>query len=323
MFEISVIICTHNPNERYLERTLAALHIQSLPMDLWELIVIDNASLRPVATVGDISWHSHGRHLVESELGLSAARQRGILESSGHLLVFVDDDNALSPDYLAKALQIGGAWRCLGAWGSGSIVGEFENPPPDHLKAFLGFLGVRDVPQPIWSNSIDCIESTPIGAGLCVRRQTAEAYLEFCRTTSLKISGRKGASLGAHEDYEICYLACKHGLGMGVFPELKMSHLIVKERLSDAHLLRLIENVTTSHALLDYKWKGTVPRSPFSLHGAASFLLNVVRRRGFDRLVFFAELRAVIKARRVLEQAVHLDPGSKIGSRMDGSGTLI
>jgi GT2 family glycosyltransferase len=304
MFQISVIICTHNPHQGYLGRVIEALRIQTLPIKAWELIIVDNASRRPISDVIDLSWHMHGRCVVESELGLSSARRRGIQESGGSLLVFVDDDNVLSPDYLTEALRIAEDWRCLGAWGSGSIALEFEAQPADHLQPYLGFLGVRDASQPVWSNAISCTDATPIGAGLCIRRQTAEAYLEFCRTSSIQISGRKGSSLGAHEDYEICYLACKAGLGMGIFPELKILHLIVKERVSDSHLLNLIESVTSSHLVLDYKWKGKFPPSPFSLHGFASFLLNLVQRRGFDRRVFFAELRAVIAARRVLTQGI-------------------
>lgn len=304
MYEVSVIICTHNPHEEYFRRVIDALRVQTLPISVWELIIVDNASRRPVADVIDLSWHMRGHCVVESELGLSSARRRGIQESVGGLLVFVDDDNVLSPNYLAESLRIAANWHCLGAWGSGSIAAEFEVEPAEHLRPLLGFLGVRDTAQPIWSNAISCTDATPIGAGLCIRRQAAEAYLEFCRTSSIQISGRKGSSLGAHEDYEMCYLACQSGLGMGIFPELKILHLIKKQRVSDTHLLKLIESVTSSHLVLDYKWKGAVPASPFSAHGLASFLFNLVRRRGFDRRVFFAEVRAVIAARRVLAQEI-------------------
>src|SRR5277367_5769846 len=98
--EISVIVCTHNPRADYLRRTLDALREQNFPLNKWELLLIDNASEKPLAEVYDLSWHPQGRHVRELELGLTAARVRGIRESNGGLLVFVDDDNVLAPDYL-------------------------------------------------------------------------------------------------------------------------------------------------------------------------------------------------------------------------------
>ena len=46
---LSVLICTHNPRRDYLDQVLAALRAQTLPVAEWELIVVDNASARPVA----------------------------------------------------------------------------------------------------------------------------------------------------------------------------------------------------------------------------------------------------------------------------------
>src|SRR5580700_7281413 len=93
VLEISVIICSHNPRAHYLQRTIQALRDQTFPRDRWELLLIDNASSVPLAENWDVSWHSNAKHVVESELGLSAARRRGIHEARGELLIFVDDDN--------------------------------------------------------------------------------------------------------------------------------------------------------------------------------------------------------------------------------------
>jgi glycosyltransferase involved in cell wall biosynthesis len=76
--KLSVIICTHNPREDYLRRTLDALETQSLPRDQWELFLIDNASKLKLSESWDISWHPHGYHIRENELGLTAARLRGL-----------------------------------------------------------------------------------------------------------------------------------------------------------------------------------------------------------------------------------------------------
>jgi glycosyltransferase involved in cell wall biosynthesis len=300
MLEASVIICTHNPHRLYLERALTALRAQTLSVDRWELIVVDNGSSQKVADFCDISWHARGRHVQEQQLGLAFARLRGIAEATGQLLVFVDDDNVLADDYLEHALCIDDEYRFLGAWGSGAISLEFEAEPADHLIDFLPWLGLRHADRPTWSNAISCDEATPIGAGLCVRRQIADAYAEFFRKSSIQITGRKGTSLGGHEDFEICYLACNAGLGMAVFPELKILHLITAKRVTDDHIVKLVESVTTTKLMLSHKWVGDLPRSPFSTRGMILLIVNLLKRGRFERRVYFAELRAVMAARRLL-----------------------
>ena len=127
--DASVIICARNPRPHYLARVLDALRRQQLPYDQWELLLVDNASERPLAARSDISWHINGRHIRENELGLAAARRCGMKEALADLLIFVDDDNILAENYLSEALKIKQEWPTLGTWGSGTIVPEFECQP--------------------------------------------------------------------------------------------------------------------------------------------------------------------------------------------------
>jgi glycosyltransferase involved in cell wall biosynthesis len=299
MLELSVIICAHNPRPHYLHRVLDALRSQTLPKSQWELLLIDNSSSTPLRAQWNVSWHPNGRHCLEREVGLSAARQRGIRESSGTVLVFVDDDNVLDADYLSTALSIGKEWSILGTWGSGATIPEFERQPPETVKALLPYLALRDADAPRWGN-VPVDESTPWGAGLCVRREIAEAYCHLNEQSELKITDRKGKSLLSCGDLEISYVARRRGFGCGVFPELKLVHLIPKERLSTNYLLNLCQASHTSYLLLTYKWSGSVPNYPFRPRALLSVLKNWLTRRGVDRRRYFADLRAVIEARRLI-----------------------
>jgi glycosyltransferase involved in cell wall biosynthesis len=299
MLELSIIICAHNPRSHYLGRVLEALRSQTLPKQQWELLLIDNSSSTPLRAQWDISWHPNGRHCLESELGLSAARQRGIRESSGTVLVFVDDDNVLDANYLSTALSIGKEWPRLGTWGSGATIPEFERQPPETVKVLLPCLALRDADAPQWGN-VPVVESTPWGAGLCVRREIAVAYCDLNERSGLKITGRKGKSLLSCEDVEISYVARRRGFGTGVFPELKLVHLIPKERLSTDYLLNLCQDSHTSYLLLTYKWSGDVPNDPFRPRALLSVLKNWLTRRGLDRRRYFADVRAVTEARRLI-----------------------
>ena len=121
MVDVSVIICTHNPRRDYLRRVLDALYAQTLPKEEWELLLIDNASDTPLADTWVLSGNPQARHIREDELGLTPARLRGIRESCGDLLVYVDDDNILAPDYLQTARALLMEHPHLGVIGAGII----------------------------------------------------------------------------------------------------------------------------------------------------------------------------------------------------------
>jgi glycosyltransferase involved in cell wall biosynthesis len=300
MVQASIVVCAHNPRPHYFERVLAALRNQELPRDQWEFLLVDNASEDSLAPRWDISWHPNARHIREDELGLAAARRRGMLESAADLLIFVDDDNVLAADYLSQALRIKNEWHALGTWGSGTIVPEFERQPADHLKPYLARLALRNNKQPYWSNVLTCNDATPSGAGICIRSSVANEYRRLYNTESVRLTGRQGTELVSHEDYEISFVACSLGLGMGVFPELRMTHLIPKERVSEEYHLRLAEGNEISGALLAYKWLGTPPPALLSSKSILSMIKNVLLTGGFHRRHHLALVRGRIAARRAL-----------------------
>ena len=301
--EVSVIICAHNPRKQYLERTLRALQAQTLDQSRWELLLIDNASDLPLSDHWDLSWHPHARHVVEGELGLSAARRRGMREARCELVVFVDDDNVLDADYLSEAVKIGHDWPLLGVWGSGIIAPEFEREPAEDLKQYLFYLALRETTVPHWSNVFPCIEATPWGAGLCLRRVVASNYCQIWDQSHIRLSDRVGRSLMSGGDMEIACVACNMGLGMGVFPVLRLTHLIPKERVTADYLVRMAEASTTSNYLLACKWQNILPPNPFSPFGLLSVFKNIVVNRGMRRRMYLSDLRARIAALRIIAES--------------------
>jgi glycosyltransferase involved in cell wall biosynthesis len=301
MLDASVIICTHNPRSDYFARVLDGLRHQTLPLDKWELVIVDNASRLPVASSWDISWHPTAHHILESQLGLAPARRRGIQEALADLIIFVDDDNVLDETYLAEAIKIKQEWPSLGVWGSGSIRGDFEVELPESLRKHRNWLTLVEATAPRWSNLTSCEDAMPMGAGLCLRKEVAMAYSQFCDQSSIQITGRQGDSLFGMEDIEISFVCCSNGLGTGVFPELKLSHLIPQHRVSQDYFVRLAEGACLSNFLLHYKWQHIIPQSPFSLKTLLSVLKTILLYRGVDREMRFAWVRALVKAKRIIE----------------------
>jgi len=253
-----VIVCTHNPRMDFLTRVLAGLRAQTLDPAAFEIVVVDNNSDTQLADALDITWHPNARVVREDKPGLTAARLRGLKETRGAVIVFVDDDNILAPDYLEQALRIAEEWPQLGAWG-GSTLGDFEVPPPPWAKRLLfGQIGVRTIESPQWSNKL--MDSCPIGAGMVLRRTVAEAYASSDGSVRDQL-GRSAGNLMGGEDIDLANTACRIGLGTGLFPQLSLTHIMPKERLTLEYAERITRDITLS--LIRMKQGYGIPLAPY------------------------------------------------------------
>lgn len=261
---LSVLICTHNPRRDYLDQVLTALRAQTLSVAEWELIVVDNASARPVAAQIDLAWHPRARVVVESSLGLTPARLRAIREAASDLLVFVDDDNVLAPDFLTEAARLAALHPHLGAFGC-SIRAVYEKQPEGEICEWVWLLTVGEIKTERWSNvSLACPEtySLPSGAGLVIRTQVAREYARLAATDPLRASlDRKGTDLTGSGDRDLAATSLRLGFGTGKFPSLRLDHLMSTGRVEPAYLLRLAEATAYGETILAFlhnlTWKPT------------------------------------------------------------------
>lgn len=249
---ISVIICTYSPRRDFLDRTLAALRAQLLPAAEWELVVVDNNSPEPLAGWLSLAWHPHGRIVREEKQGLTPSRLRGIAESGGDIVVFVDDDTVLDPDYLQQVARIAKDHPRIGVWG-GQTRGEFESPLPPDMEPFLGYLTISPLTGDCWSNSFDCPESLPFGAGICLRRDVADAYAKLVTSDPRRMGlDRQGKTLSGCGDHDMAYTGIGLGYGMGRFAGLRMIHLIPTQRLTWEYLEKAAIGGDSSTVVLHY-----------------------------------------------------------------------
>jgi glycosyltransferase involved in cell wall biosynthesis len=249
MVPISVILCTHNPRLSYLRRVLESLQAQTLPSTEWQLLIVDNASDQPLSQEANVGWHPSARCVREEKVGLAHARLRGISETISGLLVFVDDDTVLKPDYFAKALEIAGRYPMLGAW-SGQLIPEYEITPPAGLHHFLELLCIRTLERDIWGNN-PIWQHIPWGPGMCVRRQVAERYLQDVSNNPLRLSlGHAGNRVSCHEDTDLAITSLDVSLGIGLFRDLMLTHLIPERRLKESYLLQVAENSAAAFIVL-------------------------------------------------------------------------
>lgn len=245
--QVSVIIPTHNPDPGRLGRTLEALRQQFLPGPEWETILVNNASTR---FPGDEFFARHApanlRHVFEPQLGLTSARMSGFASAAADVAVMVDDDNALAPDYLSRALAILQADPQLGAIGGKSIP-EFAVHPPDWAAEFFPLLALRDsgdepmvarTLRPPGTKQNQYPFCAPIGAGMVLRRPAWAAWLK-AREGGSTLSDRRGQELTSAGDNDIVFCLMHAGWSVGYFPDLMLTHLIPASRLEPEYLERL------------------------------------------------------------------------------------
>jgi len=99
---VSVIIPVFNDSER-LKICLQALEKQSYSKELYEIIVVDNASKEDIKSV--VSQFSQARYAYESKPGSYSARNQGISVAKGEILAFTDADCIPDSDWIEKGVS--------------------------------------------------------------------------------------------------------------------------------------------------------------------------------------------------------------------------
>ena len=106
---VSVVIPTHKRELKYLQRSVESVLNQTY--DNWELVIVDDNSEEPVyrsmvedyvSQLGDARIHLYKN---EKNLGGSLTRNRGIDESKGEYISFLDDDDAYLPYRIEEMLN--------------------------------------------------------------------------------------------------------------------------------------------------------------------------------------------------------------------------
>jgi glycosyltransferase involved in cell wall biosynthesis len=126
---VTAIVCTHD-RARSLEQTLASLEGIVVPQgQLWELVVVDNASRDETpAVLRRMSGRLPMQAVREPRVGLSAARNTAVRAARGDLLLFTDDDVHVDRHWLAAHVAAARRWP-QAAYFAGRIDPEFEAPP--------------------------------------------------------------------------------------------------------------------------------------------------------------------------------------------------
>ena len=228
---ISIIICTYNRDRMFEETVLSFLDCRTDGID-YELLLIDNNSNDGTKEIGErLAKGFPGiRYLNEPVQGHPHAKNRGIRESIGGIVAFVDDDVYFTPCWLkalATSFERHADVSCVG----GKVVPHFEAERPSWLgDEQLCIYGVtrfgeqeREIQPP----------EVPIGCNMAFRRTVFEQIGGF--PTSL---GRKPGDLLSNDENYFFLRAAKTGHKILYSPDAQVFHRIPPPRMTREWVLR-------------------------------------------------------------------------------------
>ncbi|OGW50241.1 MAG: hypothetical protein A2078_03900 [Nitrospirae bacterium GWC2_57_9] len=222
----SVIVCTYNRAD-LLRSSIQSILEQDLPQDAFEVIVVDNNSKDGTAdAVRQFNASAVAvKYFFESRQGLSFARNTGIANAAGEIIVFTDDDIEADRSWLSSLVAVfdDRAVSCAG----GPIRPIWPGKRPDWLTDdLLRYLTVSEFGSAGETGAFKG-PSYPWGANIAFRRDVFETSGLF--PVNL---GRSGASLLSNEEIMLCRKIERSGKKIAFAGNAVIHHKIPAERLS-------------------------------------------------------------------------------------------
>ena len=281
--KVSIIICTHNPNQHSFQLLLNRL--VELESSAHEIIIIDNMSSPSLEAM--IEEHNSKNRIMinyyfENRLGLSFARQTGIKRATGDLIVFFDDDNLPETDYITNVVSVFREHNQIGIIGPGQVdVIFFDNTGKTITQKhpiINRLFQEKHINNIEYSNTIKCTAAFPEGTGFAMRKAIADAYAK--NVENYQTTGRKGKSLASGDDFQLTYKCLKLNMAAGRSPKLRLKHLIPISKTKIAYIRRLKFGQTFSVPLaLQESFPEIKSKNIIVANGLtnASFLFGIVR----------------------------------------------
>lgn len=239
---LTAIICTYN-RAKYIGNLLESIAANDFGKSEYEILLVDNNCTDNTHEICEAFATVHPdvqfRYTKEPEQGLSAARNRGIKEAKGDIIVYVDDDALVNSDYLRAYAEWFATHPETMAAG-GPIEPLYETLEPNWMTPYTKALLTA------WMNYGDKVREYPKGrfpggGNAAYRKEVFEKVGLF--NTAL---GRKGNSLMASEEKDI--FDKMHALNMEVLylPTPVLHHIIPQAKLEPEYFNRVTYQIGCS-----------------------------------------------------------------------------
>jgi glycosyltransferase involved in cell wall biosynthesis len=216
---ITIAICTYN-RASYVRKCLLSIRDQVYTYPDVEVLVVDNNSQDEtkamVSSLQDENWTL--RYVMESNQGLSYARNRAIKESEATWIAYLDDDATGYPDYVQRMKWVidTKAYDCFG----GMYYAHYEQRKPKWIGDDFGT-------KRRLTKEISQIDTGFLSGGNFICKKEA---LEAVGGFDVNL-GMNGTKMGYGEEDKVQMDLRAQGYILGFDPELKIDHLVAAYKL--------------------------------------------------------------------------------------------
>ncbi len=245
-YDFSIVLRTHNPDSRIIERTLRAIQKLKIDKFSYEVIVIESNCAKPLRDNNNLSAILDGinnlKIIAELKPGATNAMIAGVKNTNAKWVVNVDDDNEINPGYLINLNAIIAKYPNVGIWGPGEVWVDFIDKTTDWIEANCRYTfqekKIKNVEFALQEEWNRCY---PAGTGMCVRQDIFMKYLELFEKNNFRTTSRVGIgqSLMTGEDNQVIFISVLMGFAVGVCPDLKLNHLIPAAKSNFPYIKRL------------------------------------------------------------------------------------
>lgn len=238
--KISVVICTYN-RVAYLPLCLEHLKNQNFDPNNFEIVIINNNSTDNTDELcKDFITKNPSlniQYAIETNPGLSNARNKGIELSTGEIISFIDDDGFAKPDYLTNLYKVtsNDKYKDYIAFGGKVIPVYNKGKEPTWLSKYIdGVVSKVD----LGSQIIPFDKKYPAGCNMIYRKEFFDKYGGF--NIDLHTRG---------DDKFVFDKLKKNNEKILYIPNIDVDHFIDDYRLEKSFIIRLSKIIGQSEAI--------------------------------------------------------------------------
>ena len=231
-------------------RTLESVVKQDADRNTWECVVVNNNSSddtdERVAAFAKEHSDVNIKLVAEPQQGLSYARNRGIAESKGQVLAFIDDDETINEGFVSAYIDL---FYNHGAFvGAGALKVCYDSARPKWMSHYTEKMIAN--PLDLGNEIITITRSVmPTGGNMAFNREVFNLYGNF--DTSL---GRRGNELFGGEENDLFDRIRDLGERIIYTPHAIAYHHIADKKLTAEYFDRLSYGVGVSKRLRAEKY---------------------------------------------------------------------
>jgi len=238
--ELSIILCTFNRAYNLKECIEHVAMQQDMGGVGWELLIVNNNS---TDCTEEIVRELIGKHTInisyvlESEQGLSYARNRGIVSTNSRYIIFIDDDILVEPKWLSAMYSTFKEYDSDAVGGRIWLKSRSKLPKwiTQEMKGYLGYLDFGDAPL-----RIDGHVKKMFGGNMGFNRRIFEQVGLFDVRRGRRGEGRKWKELFKGEEPDLFHRIANVCGRIDYSPRAIVYHKILPHQLEKQYF-RLLE----------------------------------------------------------------------------------